>query len=355
MAQDYTAAFQTAAASLRPDRSFVRVSGRSPAEMLAGILTNRTPSLPREREGKMSGEVLYAALLTNRGRMISDLRVLADSQDGFLLELPEAGYDGAMDHFGKFLPPRLAQVTSPDPELALLTIVGPDAPILIANLWSDLMMEGRAGAGGEISAAVIERVAEGEELVLPLPDGGRLRILGSGEFPSRAWDIVLPEPRASELLRAVEAAGAASLSGPTRDVLRVEKGRPSFGRDMDETTILLEAGIEGRTVDDGKGCYTGQEVIVRIRDRGHVNRQLRGLLLGDAPVPEAGTELFVPHRPRSGGRMTSAVWSPSFGQVAGLGYVRAGVQAGESVRVGSPDGPEAEVRELGEEGWCSLP
>ena len=57
--------------------------------------------------------------------------------------------------------------------------------------------------------------------------------------------------------------------------LGVEAGRPVFGTDMDERTLPPEAGIVERAIDQTKGCYTGQEVIVRIRDRGHVNRHLR--------------------------------------------------------------------------------
>jgi folate-binding protein YgfZ len=110
--------------------------------------------------------------------------------------------------------------------------------------------------------------------------------------------------------------------------LRVEAGRPVFGTDMDEDTIPTEAAIEDRAIDHRKGCYTGQEVIVRIRDRGHVNRRLHRLVLGDVPTPASGAELLAADG--SGkvvGRITSAVLSPKLGGVVVLAYVARGVEA----------------------------
>jgi folate-binding protein YgfZ len=107
---------------------------------------------------------------------------------------------------------------------------------------------------------------------------------------------------------------------------------------MNEDTLPPEAGIEDRAIDHKKGCYTGQEVIVRIRDRGHVNRVLTRLELGDMPTPTAGTELrSVDGSGKVVGRITSAVQSPKHGGVLALAYVGRGVE-----RV-SIDGREFEV------------
>ena len=95
---------------------------------------------------------------------------------------------------------------------------------------------------------------------------------------------------------------------------------------MDETTIPVEAGIHERAIDYQKGCYTGQEVIVRIRDRGHVNRNLKQLHLGGAPLPARGTELFVAEQEKPAAVVTSAVKSPRFGGVVALASVRRGVE-----------------------------
>lgn len=109
--------------------------------------------------------------------------------------------------------------------------------------------------------------------------------------------------------------------------LRIEAGRPVFGSDMDERTIPPEAGIVERAIDQQKGCYTGQEVIVRIRDRGHVNRQLRRLELGDVAAPPSGSELHdIDGSGKVLGEITSVAQSPAFGGVVAMAYVRRGAE-----------------------------
>ena len=98
---------------------------------------------------------------------------------------------------------------------------------------------------------------------------------------------------------------------------------------MDESTIPIEAGIHHRAIDYEKGCYTGQEVIIRIRDRGHVNRHLRTLHLGDAAAPSKGTELTEPGGEKAIGWITSSVESPRYGETLALAYVRRGIEAVE--------------------------
>jgi len=101
--------------------------------------------------------------------------------------------------------------------------------------------------------------------------------------------------------------------------LRVEAGRPEFGVDMDADTIPLEAGIEHRAISFTKGCYVGQEVIIRVLHRGHgrVARRLVGLNVA-GPVPARGAKLYAGDREI--GMVTSAADSPRSGTIA-LGYV----------------------------------
>jgi folate-binding protein YgfZ len=135
------------------------------------------------------------------------------------------------------------------------------------------------------------------------------------------------------------------------EILRVERGRPAFGRELDEETLPPEAGITDRAIDHGKGCYTGQEVIVRIRDRGKVNRLLCGVLLGSADPPPMGTPLIDTNRGIPVGETRSAVLSPRFGQTIALAYLRSDVQPGTHLRLGATDGPEASARALEQKGW----
>src|SRR5204863_3141881 len=108
----------------------------------------------------------------------------------------------------------------------------------------------------------------------------------------------------------------------TTEALRIEAGIPKFHRDMDEETIPLEAGIESRAISFTKGCYVGQEVIVRVLHRGHgrIARRLVGLTLEGDDVPQPGTK--VQAAGREVGWMTSGVISPALHCPIALAYVQ---------------------------------
>ncbi len=339
---DYEAARGGVAVAERADRHLLGVGGRAPGEMLKGILSGRIPDPFLEGTGGdvRRGEGSYSALLTPKGRMVSDLRILPDGKGGFLLDLPKTGLPEAMEHLRKFLPPRMARVVEPDPPLVFLTLLGPRGPELLAREVSP-----------SFSPEPIRRLKELGVLFAGLADGEEVAVIRNGDLPTQALDLLLPLPRCQELRSRMVGAGALPLSTRSWDALRLESGRPEFGVDMDRETIPVEAGIHHRAVDYRKGCYTGQEVIIRIRDRGQVNKRLVGLLLGDVPPPSPGEELFVPGRERSVGRITRAAFSPALGETAALAYLRREVEAGGEVRLASPDGLRGRVRALGEEGW----
>jgi folate-binding protein YgfZ len=339
----YEAARERAAFVKRTDRRILRAAGREPGEMLNGVLSNRLPE-PLSGAGEpREGTVLYSAVLTNKGKMVTDLRVSRDPGGGFLMDLPAAGAEGALAHFKRFLPPRLVEVEDQSQELSVVTVVGPAGPTCLSKVWSDL--------GLEMSVDEVAGLTEGDERVWRLPDGGNVAVLAHGDLGPDQRDLIVPEALVSKLLEGLRAGGADPLSDSAREILRVEAGRPVFGRDMDERTIPVEAGIHRRAIDDGKGCYVGQEVIIRIRDRGHVNRRLRGLLMGGGPVPESGTELYREDREKAVGWVTTALYSPRLRENAGFGYVRRGVEGQEVIRLGAPDGPAVRIRTLGDQGW----
>jgi folate-binding protein YgfZ len=108
------------------------------------------------------------------------------------------------------------------------------------------------------------------------------------------------------------------------EVLRIESGIPQFGIDMDEDTIPLEAGIENRAISFTKGCYVGQEVIVRVLHRGHgrVAKKLVPLAVevnDEAGLPPRGTAIVKGEREI--GKLTSVAWSPTLAKGVALGYV----------------------------------
>ena len=173
--------------------------------------------------------------------------------------------------------------------------------------------------------------------------GFSLFVLGSDEAGVAGFDVVLPAERKAELQVLLEDSGAAAVGAAALETTRIEAGRPRFHVDMDEETIPLEAGIEDRAISLTKGCYVGQEIVIRVLHRGHgrVARRLVGLGLdASAPVPARGDTLRAGPSTGSGrgerdiGSITSAVYSPRMARPIALGYVhRDFVEPGTSVRV----------------------
>jgi folate-binding protein YgfZ len=251
--------------------------------------------------------------------MITDLwAALLGSEDtaGYLLDVPVAGADGLKASLAKLLPPRFAAVEDVSDATAMITAVGPGAAASLSRLALGLRVE----------PATLGSSAEGEWRSVGSPTQAP-RVERTQEVWPEAYSVTGSAEAVAALWQAVVDAGARPAGHAVWSTLRVEAGRPVFGTDMDADTIPIEAGIDQRAIDHTKGCYTGQEVIVRIRDRGHVNRSLRRLELGEVPTPAAGTELLATDG--SGkvvGRLTSAVQSPRFGGVLALAYVARGVE-----------------------------
>ncbi len=344
--REYRAATTSAAMVDRSHRTLLVVSGRAPTRMLHGVITGSLPpDLEEDESGMLRGRMPYSTILTPKGKVVTDLRLarLENGEEGSLLmELPPQGTTAALSHLRKYLPPRFAQLSESDDPLGLLTLLGPGS----ADLISRELLEGR------VSPEELAGLSEGEERILPQPGTFGIRVIRNGDVSPLALDVIAPAPLLSELWRRLEEAGTVPTGTEVWETLRLEKGRPSYGVELDEDTLPPEAGIETRAIDHEKGCYTGQEVIVRIRDRGRVNRRLRGLLLGDAVPPPPGTPIYHPGRDRPSGEVRSTAKSPQFGQGIALAYLRREVEPPALVRLGSEAGPEVQVRALDpESGW----
>lgn len=121
-------------------------------------------------------------------------------------------------------------------------------------------------------------------------------------------------PGAAEVLDA----GLEETLGPEElELRRIEVGAPRWGREIDDTILPAEAGLDETHVSFAKGCYPGQEPVARLHFRGHPNRGLRVLELDE--VPERDAELV--HEGKSVGRVTSAARRAD-GSVVALAYVR---------------------------------
>jgi folate-binding protein YgfZ len=316
-ADGYEAARHRAAFVDRSDRGRIVVSGSERASYLQGLLTNDIIALAQ-------GQGCYTAYLTAQGRMIADLFVY-ELGDVMLLSMSGGVKSAVMARLDQFIFSEDVQLGDVTETFAQITVLGPDAATRLAALVSGVpedalgaMAEHGNGRGEWAgSPAIVTRVSDAGE---------------SG------FDVYVERAHVDALKARLVAAGVVELDPPTADAVRIESGVPLFGRDMDEDTIPLEAGIESRAISFTKGCYVGQEVIIRVLHRGHgrVARKLVGLRLEGDHLPAA--HAVIRSGDREIGTITSAAMSPTLQAPIALGYVhRDFLQPGTIVTVGDQE------------------
>lgn len=328
---EYAAVRRAAGLALRGDLVRIRMSGRDPVKMLHGLITNDLATAA-------DGRGVYAAMLTPKGRTVAELRafrIRTDAGAQILLDLPAEAAPGAREHLKKFVPPLFARWEDVTDSVTCIGLYGPESGEL---LRSALLAE----LPGEAEDAYAEFEWEGEPLLAA-------RTLNAGL--EEGYDLFVPAGSALPVWETLSGSGRARPIGfSALETLRIEAGRPRYGHELSEEVIPTEAyeetGLLERAISFTKGCYTGQEVIIRIAHRGHVNRHLRGLLLGDQPLPEAKQPLLHPESGKAVGWVTSATRSPLLSQTIALGFVRREIGPGNSVRLGEPGGPTGTVVRL---------
>ena len=320
----YKAAHSSAMLVDRSSQGKIAFTGADRASFLHALLTNDIARLT-------AGTGCYAAYLTPQGRMISDMRVV------------ETGGEMLMD-----VEPSVGQALAGRLDTLIFS-----EDVQVRNVTTDLS---ELGVHGPSAAAVLERVvgipiarllslAQYDNVRAP---GSRLTIVRDDSLGVAGFDVYLPAADAARLASAIVEAGAVPGDGETAETLRLEAGRPRFTVDMDTETIPLEAGIEDRAISMTKGCYVGQEVIVRVLHRGHgrVARRLVRLVLAGDRIPAANALIFAGDQET--GRITSAVWSPKFNAPLAFGYVHRdhAVEGTDLVVKNAAETLHAKVRQL---------
>ena len=311
---------RTAAAILdRGERAWVVVSGVDRRSYLHGLLTNEIAAL-------RAGQGCYAAYLTPQGRMIADVWVY-ELGDVLLVSMIRDVKSTVLARFDQFIFTEDVQLGDVSETFSATAVVGPRAAHAIA-------------AATDV----------GVDHLAALPEHGNVRIAFEGQpaivlkttdTGESGFDILVASEQAARLHERLHAAGAVDVDAGVAEALRIEAAVPRFHRDMDEETIPLEAGIESRAISMTKGCYVGQEVIVRVLHRGHgrVARRLVGLTVKGSAVPPPGTSVEAEGKPI--GSVTSSAASPAVGKPIALAYVhRDFVAPGTAVSV---NGTEAVV------------
>lgn len=290
----------------RFDRFNLTVSGPEAAEFLQGQVTNDVESLA-------VGAGCYAALLDRKGHLQSDLRILRTGDTDFWIDTEGGAGPKVLKHLTMYKVGRQVEVESA--AASILSLIGPGS------------YEAAGLAPGDEYASVEASFAGVETLVVATDLG---------------LDVIVPSGSKEPVAEELQSRRAIPVSEAAAEILRVESGRPRFGRDMTEASMPAEAGIVETAVNFTKGCYIGQEPVARLHHRGKPNRHLRGLRF-KSPV-EDGSPVRLGDREL--GSVGTAVLSPAAGQI-GIAILRKEAEPGTTVVVDSgPDQVEAEVVEL---------
>lgn len=312
----YEAARTAAAVLDRAGRGKVVVAGSERRSYLHAMLTCDVAAL-------QAGTGCSGAYLNPQGRMIADLRLL-ELGDVLLVDLDRGRVAEVLQKLDQFVFSEDVQFGDVSETFGLASVVGPSSAAVVSRVLN-------AGLGPEARLDPTDLASWPEYRNRRV---GPVIVAASTELGARGFDLFAPADSAGALVEALLREGAARLDAATAEVLRVEAGRPAFGMDMDTETIPLEAGIEGRAISFTKGCYPGQEVVVRILHRGHgrVARKLAGLLIDGDEVPARGDLLRAGDR--EAGRVTSAVRSPALGRPIAIAMVhRDFLEAGTRLEV----------------------
>ena len=280
-------------------RSRVCVTGADRQRFLNGQVTNNVKDLK-------VGQGCYAALVTAKGKMQSDLFIYCLA-DELLLDFEPGLTRAVTERLEKYVIADDVQMVDVSELYGMFTVQGPCSAEVIKAVGLEPPLVNLSWTKGHESR-------------------GEVYCMNNARGAAAGFDLFVPSEDLKRMSdRLVEAASNAEggmSSVDVLDVVRIEAGIPKFGVDMDETNLASEAGIEARAISYTKGCYIGQEVISRIRAFGQVAKSLRGLRLpSEIPqLPQKGDKLF--HNAKEVGYVTSSCRSPILQGNIALGYVR---------------------------------
>jgi folate-binding protein YgfZ len=283
-------------------RSRVCLTGSDRVRFLHGQVTNDIKRL-------QFGEGCYAALVTAKGRMQSDLNIYCLA-DELLLDFEPGLTREVSQRLEKYVVADDVQVIDIAAQYGLLSAQGPQAAAVVRGL----------ALFDQLPPKPFDLVKTADTAL------GELYLMNQPRLGTAGFDFYVPVTAlaavADKAGQAARSIGGCTCGWRALEIARIEAGIPRFGLDMDESNLPQECGIGERALSYTKGCYIGQEVLNRIHTMGHVNRELCGLKLGNALkcLPAKGDKLF--HNGREIGFVTSATVSAHVKEGIALAYVR---------------------------------
>jgi folate-binding protein YgfZ len=266
-------------------RGLLRLTGGDRARLLHAMTTNHIQQMK-------PGDWCYAFFLNSQGRILSDAYVLCREEE-FWLDVEPGRRQFVYEHLDHYIIADDVTVEDLSEEYAVIAVEGPSET---APRFAGLSAAG-ISVTGQPAVRLYARAGEKARVIAEL-----------------------------------EAKGIHLAAEADAEAVRLERARPRYGVDFSEAQIPHETRLL-HAVHFSKGCYLGQEIVERVRSRGHVNRLLAQIFIDGAEAPAAGAKL------RAGGaeagEITSAAYSPALQRSVALGYVRAAhAKAGTELECG---------------------
>jgi len=320
----------------------ILVSGTEAVQFLNGLITNDMKTLAVNSS-------MPAAFPNVRGRLIASVRVVRLKDEGtekkvspvFLIDTEAATHERVLKTIERFTLAGDFRVTDVTNKTAQLSVRGSKAAEVVRATLGDKAADLLPNQSIQIAWPQNDHNGSGSDDVKD-----PLIVMCESNASGAGFDLVVNAEQAGGLWDALQNAGARPVGQAALEILRIEAGVPRFGVDMDETNVVTETALDD-AVSYTKGCYVGQEIIARIKYRGHVAKKLTGLIF-EQPVKVAVGATIHSADGKEAGRITSVTESPRLGCTIALAYLKYDyLAAGTSLKVISgPEVFEARVTQL---------
>lgn len=278
---------------------------------LNGLITNDIKTLAMN-------SWMPAAFANVQGRLLASVRI-AHREDGFLIDTESATRETVITLLDRFTLAGDFHLQDLTDETSMFSVQGSNASEIVSHVF------GAEAASVERQKVVNARFGE-----------TAVSIIRATHTAEDGFDLFIDANNEATLRDALTAAGALPISDATFETLRIEAGVPLYGIDMDETNVVTETNLD-EAISFTKGCYIGQEIIVRIKHRGHVAKKLSGVVLNDA-TPVLRNSKVTSGDGKEIGRVTSSTFSPRLDRAIGLGYLKYDyLAAGTNLKVAAPE------------------
>ena len=293
VAAEYQSVRTTAGLFDLSDRALLQFTGPDRVSFLQGMLSNDVRLL-KTFDGQQ------ATILTQQGRVIADVRVLC-AMNSIYLDFWEPLKEKILAHLNRYLVADEVEINDPNDEWTMLSLQGPRAQSILDELFANTELPARPDQHAMVQF-----------------DGAPVCVVRADRTGQNGFDLIVQNSCLQRFAQRLEQLGASWVGARAQNILRLEAGMARYGVDFNEENLLLEVGLDN-SYSYTKGCYLGQEVVERIRSRGHVNRKLCGLLLDGNTPADAGDGIVAAGN--EVGKITSSVASIALNRPIALGYV----------------------------------